>query len=452
MYFLVNYQRLKNRFTRKFWPSANFKDMVEKIFEYGYYGNLRNGEKLILNIIKKNFTDLPNSFLENFKNSIIDLYKSNVTSKNFDEFQNEIISDIKLLDPNSLDVDLWKNLQYLSIRIGLFQSSLLFREKCIQKAILEGEKYNTDGLILISAFKAAMDIYDRDLAIKILYSIKTISNNNLFIKLCEYFSLFFYYDKFKILDKSNILNNDDTEYLNLIANKSVAIVGPASVSISNGNEIDQFDVIVRLGYKGRNYDTEKFGKNTDISYYSIANYKMYIANQKEQYLSDLKFAAFKNDAYLRSVNKALLNKCRIFYKNKYFVVGSPTMIQNAVYDLLLFNPNKIKIFNTNFYFSDKTHYQKYLPTNKERISYINNRGYDYYSLWANQIYDTGGFAHHDLVSQLNFIRNLWKSKRINVDETCENILKITNKEYLKKMEKIYIIPYIESPIINNKMR
>ena len=116
------------------------------------------------------------------------------------------------------------------------------------------------------------------------------------------------------------------------------------------------------------------------------------------------------------------------------------MIQNVCFDVLNFRPKKIKLFNLNFRLAQEAHHEGYKPDSKAHELYVKNSGITYHKLWPRQIVTTGGFAHHDLLSQLNFTRNLWRNKKVEVDDVCAEVLLMSNKEYLARMEKIYILP------------
>lgn len=44
---------------------------------------------------------------------------------------------------------------------------------------------------------------------------------------------------------------------------------------------------------------------------------------------------------------------------------------------------------------------------------------------------------YDLLSQVNFVRNLWEAGLVEVDESCQEMLSLTSHDYLSAMEDIY---------------
>jgi len=440
-------KKIKYFFSIKHKNTKAFREITESIFKSANYNDYKKGKNLIEYLLLKYFHELPPKFISTIKSTLLNLYYGNFSCHDFDFFQNTIVYEFSEINYKNITFHNLSNLQYLFLRFGLFQTYYLFRriaiEKAINEVIIEASNEN-----ILNAFMAMIEANKKQQTLEFLSNMRNIIDSRLYNEMQLHCMLCFDSDN-KTSDFINSYSNRtniDKDYFDLIHGKSIAIVGPAQIEGKNGKEIDSFDIVVRLGYKGNNFDFENFGQKTDISYYSIANYKMYLLYGVTKFLDNLKFSNFKNSNYLKIKELVNYNKCRMFKKNRFFLFGSPTMMQHATYDILHFGPSKIKLFNINFYLSTITHSASYKATSEERSKYDKNRGYKYYNIWKNQIYDTGGFAHHDLISQVNFIRNLWKNNIVNVDNTCENILRMRNFDYLKEMENIYIKPFCKSPI------
>jgi len=114
---------------------------------------------------------------------------------------------------------------------------------------------------------------------------------------------------------------------------------------------------------------------------------------------------------------------------EYWLQGWPNMIQIALFDLLAFEPARIKVFKINFYLSETLHYKGY----QTRHVNIDDPKFLF-----------KGHACHHIVRQLDFIRQMVKNQLIEVDETCEKIIGMTDDEYLKAMEDLYVNRYYET--------
>ena len=210
----------------------------------------------------------------------------------------------------------------------------------------------------------------------------------------------------------------DRNYLEIIKGKSVAIVGPSQNDLTNGKEIDTFDVIVRFNYKGENKSPKKYGSRTDISYFNGANTRDLEKNIGKYLLQDLKAlvfkVAFKGDKLnFKYVRRMLLPLEHCMLDN------SPYSLPNIIADLLLYQPQKIKVFSIDMQLSSK-----------RDMSY----GLMIASFW-DTYYPRAG---HDLYSQYKFIEYLYTNNFISVDSKLKEILDVGIVEYMKELQEVYL--------------
>jgi hypothetical protein len=119
-------------------------------------------------------------------------------------------------------------------------------------------------------------------------------------------------------------------------------------------------------------------------------------------------------------------KSRVALRNANFFNGSPTLGPLALYDILNYQPKRVKLFKTNFFLARNTHTNNYA----KRIIAVEEKEYQRHSLHKM-------IAVHDLASQLNFVRSLWNKSIIEVDGVCESVLKLRTENYMAEMEAIY---------------
>jgi len=421
---------------RKIFPDIRL--LTEKAIENFYKGNKAKTERALESIFNKNPKNLPQEYKLYLKNFLIKLACLDINDSQYKKSQKELIKKTNGLNTNLLNLKEWLDLQYLSIRFGLFQASKAFRQKAIKKVYNDFKSNNNNLPVIINAFNASIDCSEYEIALHLLEIAKNTHSSRIYERMLFYFSLFKNgFDK--TIPPVQDFDKVCQKYLRYISGKSIAIVGPAPTDEENGTEIDSYDIIIRNRYKGKKYQpaAKKFGLRTDVSYYGNGNSRYYIVNQNSEFLRDLDWAVFKSKKYAKYASEIDKNKCRCFMKNHFYFCGSPTMIQNIVFDILHFNPKKIKLFNLNFNLAGITHYKTYHPEKNKLEKPV------YSKLWINQHRSTGGFAHHDLLSQINFTRNLWKSGKVEVDNECERVLRMSNDEFLEEMEGIYIIPSIK---------
>jgi hypothetical protein len=434
--------KIYKKFIEKIFP--NPRDLVEVFFEEISRGNNEKGYKVLNYIFKKIFSNLPKEYIKCLEETIYKVCFLNIGCHFFDEKQINLIKKTYDLNFYKLSKEKWLDLEYLSIRIGLFKLSFVFREKAIKRSYKDiKEKRNRQNIF--SLFSAMIDGSDFDHAFTLLEESKNILNKKDYNKMLFYFLLCSKENLLKFNLEDYHFTRIERDYFNYISGKRIAIVGPAPTNIKNGKEIDSFDIIIRLGYKGSNYLPDKsiFGSKINVSYYGDGNTEYYIVNYLGRFLEDLDWIIFKSNKYEKDISKIKLNNYRYFKINNFYFSGSPTMIQNTVFDIMHFNPSKVKIFNTNFNLSKNTHYKEYHPNMEQRAIYLKGIKASYYNIWPDQKKNTGGFAHHNMLSQLNFIRNLWINGKIEVDEDCAKVINMSNDEYLEKMENIYIKSFLE---------
>jgi hypothetical protein len=128
---------------------------------------------------------------------------------------------------------------------------------------------------IVEGFNASTDMYDFKTANKIFKFLKEAESKRQSINDMElYLNLLFKKDSSQNSSHSN-QNKIDKEFEEYIYNKRVAIVGPAPSIEKLGDEINSFDIVIRLNYRGKQYlsSIEEFGSKTSLSYYNGANAK-----------------------------------------------------------------------------------------------------------------------------------------------------------------------------------
>ena len=229
-----------------------------------------------------------------------------------------------------------------------------------------------------------------------------------------------FYNFFLIINKKNfdqkLINKDDIEYSKLIKNKSISIIGPADINNDQGKTIDSFDLVVRPIYNPDQKLNENFyGKRTDISYYNFG----FISKLPEKIKNSSKLLKFinlkvKDKVYEKNKNYRIFKLLDPIYFN-----GSGNAIPNIVFDLIFFNPKKIKIFNSTLYLG-KSLYGKDFQIYDGRQKFNITKNYK--------------IRNHDLISQFIFLKIIWLKKLIYFDNSGSDVIKKTVNEYVKEFQ------------------
>lgn len=310
---------------------------------------------------------------------------------------------------------------------GFFRLGYVVREKASEVAYrrLSGKAYQISDIF--EGFKASMDKSDF-VTSRVLMG--ELEKANISRKLRNDINFFYCLTSGDVegLDKIAVEKRElhDRPYFNCINSKSIAIVGPAPSETDNSEEIDSYDVVIRCAYKGKDaIPSAGFGNKTSISYYNIENALAYAGSINLGFFNDLDYSVFKSIDYVyqRKMRDAKKGRAGFFSDHMAFS-GHFNMLPIILFDIFHFKPKSVKVFNNNFFLSDTSYHEGYLTLRdlgvKER--------------WSS-------FANHDLISQVRFVRNIWKSQILEVDKDCEAVLRLSDWDYIKGIEETYVKTY-----------
>ncbi len=338
---------------------------------------------------------------------------------------NTFLRETASINPGSIFSDKLLLLYYIFVNYGLFRAGYLIREKAIESAYINQGEAQTNKGLLIKALTGSFDNNDSNSSKKLLKALSGLCQEE------EHRDYVFFENMFKdgkpdsLVIPSHKFKALDYAYLDLIKGKSIAIVGPAPCISENQDEINSHDIIVRMNYYGlhQHYD-KNHNPRTDVSYYNKQLPQIIDAAGRNDFFNDLSFSSFKTINHETQTNLLNSNKGRLFFQMHNFLFnGSANILQNALFDILCFNPASVKIYNVTFFMSQNAYQKGY-----QQEKYIKRP-----PSWR-----WHSFAGHDLITQINFTRNLWRNRKIDVDDSCKSILELDNYTYMSKMEEIWV--------------
>jgi tetratricopeptide (TPR) repeat protein len=332
---------------------------------------------------------------------------------------------LKALPLDLLDVPDWLGLNDILNWNGLLLCGHIAREKAIDLAIKLGKAHPENKGILKSALKAALDRNDSARSGDFLDTLKQIAPDDIDVQeldaCCELMKGHLDAFRKKWPHPPTPAEQRLRDYLK---GKSVAVVGPAPTESQDGEEIDRFDVVVRMNWRGPENmpDAAEFGKRTDISLYNAHTVRLLRAREALGQTRALDFCLIRRPRHDRDTLPWEADRvCRIaeypavFYKS---LNAAPA----ALFNLLLHGAERVKLFKLSFY-QGKQQYAKG----------CRGRGDDFVDVIASRVYQTV-VANHDLASQLVFFRAL-SSCRVELNkETVE--IKNDVTQYLRLMEEV----------------
>ncbi len=392
----------------------DLKDDVEKIrlilksFIFINNSDLKFDEKKMLFVFTLNTCKI------NLSKFFIDEYFYLISDKNLaSNNQIKLIKNIKKLKDNDLYSLIM--LKKLSYALGLYKLSYYLR-LYLERIVLNSKDKDKKNLILklnVSLFADKKNIF--------LKTANLLEKNLFFNRVCKIFnpkecySVFF--DNNKFSQNSN-LNKKDLEFMKLIKNKKVAIIGPSNSKLYQRDEIDSYDVVIRMNQEREieNSLLDFVGTRTDVNYFGgglIASRRDKVFNYIKN--SEIKFVCLKNEFSIN--NYSLKNiPARQWFEFPWNFECSHMMVQNILLDLLCFNPAKIKLFNVDFYLGKK----KYLSNNYKVGIYSRSPVFDL----------------HDPYVNYRVVKMLYQKKIIEVDPNIDKILNYSNRFYITNLENV----------------
>jgi hypothetical protein len=346
-------------------------------------------------------------------------------------------SDLLNILKNTKSEDLpsarWLSIYDLCFTYGFLELLLLIRSKAIESAFIELKKRPNNLWLNEVAFRAAIEMGDFKNAQNYLKKLKNFNSK----RLCfNHHNLYFNSQKNTSNEFNKFISNNFSKYKNnnntfrqMVSGKSIALVGPAPTGYYNGKEIDSFDLVVRVNFRGRNKlsDFEEFGSKTDISYYNGYDSKNIESIKDYNFFKELKACGFKSIDFNFQKNFFKQGFAHEIIRPNLFFNGSPLQGSNIIYDLLFYNPGRLKIFNNNLFLNSKAYHSTYrsshLDLKGNKTKFYNDR--------------LSSFSYHDLVSQHIFLNQLYKSKKIEVDNSLQLVLSKNINLYLRSIKKIY---------------
>lgn len=379
----------------------------------------------------KNYKGVSLTYIEKLLSAIATKWNSSYI---FGITDNELIELTKTIPPSYLPPSRWLSLYDFCFTYGYLKLLILLRQKAIVSS-LETEKKKTNSEFYTQlAFRAAIEKRDFPLAKKLLNKLKKIKNNSDIFRDCmKYYLIHIGYWKSNKFEKIFHLlkyRKKNESFKKLIEGKTIAIVGPAPSNEQTGNEIDSFDIVIRINYRGKDKlgDIKEFGSRTDISYYNNYDSNIIHLEKNFSYLDDLKACVFKEIKYPFQSKLQKLGRAHKMNVPHLIFNGFSLQGINIIYDVLHYCPSIIKVFKNNLFLNQNSYYKNY------RSSHLDDMGRQS-SKKINERF--ASFSAHDLVSHFEFLKNILLDKNIQADNYMKNVLKMDINSYLKNIENIY---------------
>jgi hypothetical protein len=373
------------------------------------YSSLKKILILRLNLIQKKY------LLKNIKNNS-NLYDINI-------FNLKLQSNKKEKNVLFNFLDNWSILEVkLLCKFYQFFGSFIvsgYLRNYLKKRLMNNQ--NTISHVNIDALTAALEDDKPEFVINIINSKKILTKDIKTISEIEAFAYLCLNDLSKCQEIRNLFFNDNDRIIyNNFIGTNIAIIGPAKKSNEINKELESYQYVVSTNHTS---SMDNGSSPINISYYACSTVLTH-SNEIRKLLPSLIYACFRRSSDINKVTgKSHINKgvARIFRQSTKLMLNNygANAIQNIIYDLGWFYPNKIKLFTTTFYASEQVYENNYI-----------NSKIDFHNL-------SRAIRIHEPFSNFNFIKNLAARKLIDVDEITAYYLSKSQEEYSNMLESLY---------------
>jgi len=228
------------------------------------------------------------------------------------------------------------------------------------------------------------------------------------------------------LNPKNALDNVP-ETKAIVRGRRVALVGSASVTREHGADIDAHDVVARTKYFGPRFlqASRHVGIKTNIGFYNKAMLT-HIQHAIESRETDVRQSLRALDLVVGKRMVALNNAVGLTGKCPTFL--SPALLgTRAMFHLLIAEPVVLSMFGFDFYLATHAH----APTDFAEV-----RRQEMGKTRSNAHYCMS-FGRHHPVSQIRFVRNLWKAGAVVPHGRTAEVLAMSDLEYVTALEERY---------------
>jgi hypothetical protein len=234
-----------------------------------------------------------------------------------------------------------------------------------------------------------------------------------------------WFDDDGIFKRDDCLNKEFQEY---VRGKSIALVGPSPSALTDGEEIESFDLILRLNYSydGKGCDANTKGTRTDLSYFMREHGDAFLAEQSGILPIGLKWAVMKDPEHKHKTVKSSEQRVRelegIEERSMAFH-ASYTAVQCVLIDLLRYSVSRIKVFHCDLFLTVMRS-PGYTPKTVNRES-----------SWQQKLDVNKSF--HDPCTNFLLLRSLFYNGKIDADFGLHKVLSLEPHNYLQMMEERY---------------
>jgi len=430
---------LDNDKERNSLTSAKFLVDAQKLYPTNYAFLLAKFLRFALRLAQ---TGLPKTFLQLFINSVTESRRNPASRKLISE---HLYKCICALDSQNTSAHGWKLASLALTGFGFIRSGSVARKYCLEAALREIEDCTASSRTLHLAISGLLERRRFDEAIHLIEShasdFDPVSTDKTYGDYLELMGQ--RRPKFAKTEISTFAH-DDKFYRDLITRKTVALVATGEINSRSGEDIDQHNTIARVKFQGFDImpKSEFSGSKCDLTFYTEDLVDKFVTKSKLNsiYLSFLKGVKL---IVVKQKNKIQIGDLPV----RNMEVRAPTFLATAtsgtlfLFDILRYQPKKVKLFGFNFYTERQIYNSALLDYYKSSDAYseigLPKNWFDISSHQKASATISSGFIPHDPRSDFLLVKNLYELSGL-IDGTPEvlEILNLTADEYDARLEEM----------------
>lgn len=382
----------------------------------------------ILSLVSRGLVRTGNEYLRALPDSWWQEFVRFVTSTECDGGGSEqiLLEITETLNSELLDGDRWLDLYRICLFSGLFRLGLQVRHKA--EDAIKREAAAKLGCIRTQYFTLAVSLESGE-AEEATVALERLAR--LQLPECKLAQGFWLRDLLCTGTKTTLVeaypgqspqeHHAELSMLNAAKGCSIAVVGPVASPAEEGPEIDNFNLVAKFNYRGgeQGCDPQTQGRRIDVSYYNI-DQAQYIAQHSDSgFPTNVKFPVFIKAKGFRAVKK-VASGGRIVRNAQWLLLDSEFHAgTNALMDLFRFEPERVKVFNSDLMLT-AGRYQGYWRPGTKPVNYCFS------------------FAKtHDPFMQFNYLQRLWASGLMEGDTRFGAIMEKGLETYARDLQRVH---------------
>jgi hypothetical protein len=213
-----------------------------------------------------------------------------------------------------------------------------------------------------------------------------------------------------------------TQFEQLVRGTRVALVGPSPAVEDQGDEIESHDLIARISVRSSSDVPPDgwCGRRTNISYWNMAKTAAVVPRKPQIGDGSPDWIVLKGTA---PPEGATGMRSAVAPRGLSWA-GDQLMIPLAVFDLIVAGAAVVKVYNTTFYASDQAY-----DTNYWRVD--GSAGAEW------KIRQLRGFARHDLLDGIHFMKALWRAGKVELDRATQAVIGLEDERFARSIDRLF---------------